>query len=133
MRYVLDASTALTFMLDDERDDTAEFMLSTLRRARVLVPAIWHYEVANGLIDAVRRRRLDEPGLDEALALLDRLDIEHDADPPSMAGALRFARTHALTTYDALYLLLARREGVALITRDSDMVRAAHEIGVRVL
>ena len=71
--------------------------------------------------------------LDEALALLDRLDIEHDADPPSMAGALRFARTHALTTYDALYLLLARREGVALITRDSDMVRAAHEIGVRVL
>ena len=25
-------------LLDDERDDTADFMLSTLRRARVLVP-----------------------------------------------------------------------------------------------
>jgi predicted nucleic acid-binding protein len=133
MRYVLDASTALSFVLDDERDDTADFMLSTLRRASVLVPVIWRYEVANGLINAVRRRRLDEPGLDEALALLDRLDIEHDADPPALAGALRFARAHALTAYDALYLLLARREGLALISRDADMVRAAQENGVRVM
>ena len=132
MRYVLDASTTLSFLLDDERDDTADFMLSTLRRARVLVPVIWRYEVGNGLMNAVRRRRLDEPGLDEALGLLDRLDIEHDTEPPAMAETLRFARAHSLTTYDALYLLLARREGISLITRDDDMTRAAKGLGVRV-
>ena len=58
MRYALDASTALSFVLDDERDDTATFMLSTLKHASVIVPVIWRYEVANGLINAVRRKRL---------------------------------------------------------------------------
>ena len=133
MRYVLDASTALSFVLDDERDDTTALMLSTLRRASVIVPVIWRYEVANGLINAVRRKRLDEPGLDEALRLLDRLDIDHDAAPPGMDEALRFAREHALTAYDALYVLLARREGVGLITRDVDMTRAAKVLGLRVV
>ena len=133
MRYVLDASTALSFVLDDERDDTTALMLSTLRRASVIVPVIWRYEVANGLINAVRRKRLDEPGLDEALRLLDRLDIDHDAAPPGMDEALRFAREHTLMAYDALYVLLARREGVGLITRDVDMTRAAKTLGLRVV
>lgn len=133
MRYVLDASTALSFVLDDERDDTNTLMLSTLRRASVMVPVIWRYEVANGLINALRRKRIDEAGIDQALALLSGLDIDVDATPPDMAEALRFAREHALTAYDALYVLLARREGLGLITRDSDMERAARALGMRVV
>ena len=50
-----------------------------------------------------------------------------------MDEALRFAREHALTAYDALYVLLARREGVGLITRDVDMTRAAKVLGLRVV
>ncbi len=132
MRYVLDASTALDFVLDDERDDTAGFMLTTLRRSRLVVPVIWRYEVVNGLIDAVRRRRLDEPGLDGALGLLERLDIDTDGRPPSMSEALAFARVHALTAYDALYVMLAQREGIGLITRDGDMIAACKTLGLRV-
>ena len=133
MRYTLDASTALSFVLDDERDDTTDFMLSTLKRASVIVPVIWRYEVANGLINAVRRKRLDEPGLAQAIDLLDRLDVDHDTAPPPMDEALHFAREHDLTAYDALYILLARREGVGLITRDVDMTRAARALGLRVV
>ena len=133
MRYALDASTALSFVLDDERDDTTALMLSTLKHASVIVPVIWRYEVANGLINAVRRKRLDERGLKEALKLLDLLDIDHDTHPPDMGETLRFAREHALTAYDALYVLLARREGVGLITRDADMTRAAKALGMRVV
>ena len=133
MRYTLDASTALSFVLDDERDDTTDFMLSTLKRASVIVPVIWRYEVANGLINAVRRKRLDEPGLAQAIDLLDRLDVDHDTTPPPMDEALHFAREHDLTAYDALYILLARREGVGLITRDVDMTRAARALGLRVV
>lgn len=132
MRYVLDASTALSFVLDDERADTADFMLTTLRRSRLVVPLIWRCEVANGLINAVRRRRLDEPGLGGGLELLDRLDIDTDASPPSMSEALAFARAHGLTAYDALYVMLAQREGIGLITRDRDMVAACRTLGLRV-
>ena len=132
MRYVLDASTALNFVLDDERDDTADFMLGTLRRCRLTVPVIWRYEVANGLVNAVRRKRLDESGLPVALRLLDCLDIDTDAAPPSMADALAFARTHALTAYDAMYVMLAQREGIGLITRDDDMMAACVTLGLRV-
>lgn len=133
MRYVLDASTALSFVLDDEREESTAWMLSTLRHASVVVPAIWRYEVANGLINAVRRKRLDEPGLEQALQLLDRLDIEPDQEPPTMSETVRFAREHRLTADGALYVLLAHREGVGLITRDEDMTRAARALGMRVV
>ena len=133
MRYVLDASTALNFVLDDERHETADFMLATLRRCRLVVPVIWRYEVANGLINAVRRKRLDEPGLYGALRLLDCLDIDTDPAPPSMVDALVFARTHTLTAYDALYVMLALREGVGLITRDDDMIAVCRTLGLRVM
>lgn len=133
MRYVLDASTALSFVLDDERDDSTHLMLSTLRRASAVVPVIWRYEVANGLLNAMRRKRIDEPGIEEALDLLDRLDIDIDDEPPSMSEAVHFAREHKLTAYDALYVLLARREGIGLITRDADMTRAARTLGMRVV
>ena len=108
-------------------------MMSTLIRASVVVPVIWRYDVANGLINAARRKRLDEPGLDQALRLLDRLDIEFDPRPPGLEEALRFAREHRLAAYDALYLLLARREGIGLITRDDEMTRAARALGMRVV
>ena len=133
MRVVVDASTTLSFVLDDERDETVNFMLSTLRRARMVVPAIWPYEVANGLVNAQRRRRIDEAGMAEAMQLLEHLDIEPDAAPPSIADTVQMARAQRLSSYDALYVMLAQREGIALVTRDNDMIRAAKALQVHVL
>jgi predicted nucleic acid-binding protein len=133
MHFVLDAAIALSFVLDDERDDTAGFMLSTLRRGRMIVPVIWRYEVANGLLNARRRKRLDDAGVQTALGLLDRLDVEIDAEPPSMAAAVAVGREHRLSAYDALYVMLAHRAGVVLVTRDDDMIRAAKALRVHVL
>lgn len=47
-----------------------------------------------------------------------------------MGETLSLARAHRLTTYDAAYLELAVREGLPLATQDTDLKRAAKEIGV---
>ena len=57
--FVLDTSMALKWFLDDEED--REYSLSVLKGIseanRPLVPWLWWYEIGNGLIMAVRRKR----------------------------------------------------------------------------
>ena len=127
---VLDASTALTFVLHDERDAGAESMLASMRATPAVVPAIWRPEVLSGLLNARRRRRIDDAGIGEALEIFDCLQIEVDADPPAFATLHALATTHALTPYDACYLELAQRRQLRLATGDSDLIRAAKQSGV---
>lgn len=133
MRMVLDASTALTFVLDDEYDESAAFMLSTLKRVTAVVPVIWRYEVLNGLLNARKRKRIDDAGVAKGIELLERLYIEVDRDPPGMAETYEIANRFSLSSYDATYIALAQREGISLCTNDADMIRAckALKIGVR--
>jgi predicted nucleic acid-binding protein len=59
-----------------------------------------------------------------------------DAEPPlsvSQAKAvLIFSQKYRLTTYDAAYLELAKRQGLPLATLDSDLIAAALQEGVAV-
>jgi predicted nucleic acid-binding protein len=127
---VLDASTALGFVLHDERGDAAESRLVSMRETPAVVPAIWRPEVLSGLLSARRRRRIDDAGIDEALGLLDCLQIEIDGDPPSFATLRGVATMHGLTAYDACYLELAPRRQLRLATADADLIRAAKQSGV---
>lgn len=125
MRVVLDASVALTFVISDERDGDAEFLLASMRRMQPLVPRTWHAEVVNALLTARLRRRIDDRGVREGINLLDQLDVNVDDEPPSMRGIYDLAREFSLTAYDALYLELADRSGVRLITNDAALRAAA--------
>lgn len=77
------------------------------------------------LIVNERRGRLDTVKTTHALRLLRGLPIAIDADVEEEA-LMRLARTHRLTAYDAAYLELAQRKGLALATLD-----AALSIAVR--
>jgi predicted nucleic acid-binding protein len=52
---------------------------------------------------------------------------------PNEAQVMGLARRHRLTVYDAAYLELALREGVALATLDGPLAAAAKAEGVPVL
>jgi predicted nucleic acid-binding protein len=127
---VLDASAALAFVLHDEGDEAAESMLASMRLTPAIVPAIWRPEVLSGLLNARRRRRIDDIGIGEALEIFDCLRIEIDADVPSFATLHALSTTHRLTPYDACYLELAQRRQLRLATADSDLIRAAKQSGV---
>jgi hypothetical protein len=83
------------------------------------------FELRNPLVVVVERRgRLDPAKSAQALRLIRALPITVDTNVDSDAP-MRLARTHRLTVYDAAYLELAQRRGVALATLDVALSTAA--------
>ena len=133
MRFVIDASVALSFLLRDENDAEAARLLACVRRASIIAPAIWRAEVLNGLLNAQRRKRIDMAGISEGITLIDSLDVEIDLRMIDLFTIHQVATRHRLTVYDALYLDLAAREGVGLATHDVDLKRAAKAANITII
>jgi predicted nucleic acid-binding protein len=89
--------------------------------------------VGNGLLMAIRRRRMDLDRLPRVLAELSTLAVEVDeaGAGDAWAAPLGQALTAGLTLYDALYLELAIRRELPLATFDAALRRAARIAGVR--
>ena len=130
--FVLDASVATSWMLDDELDPTAEDAFARVSRDGVLVPQLWHLEVRNALITAERRGRIDADSLDERIRALLELPVGTDA-APDLDVALALARAHGLSFYDAIYLELSLRSESALATLDTGLAQAASDKGVQLV
>jgi predicted nucleic acid-binding protein len=129
----LDASTAVAWILEDERQPWAMQVLAGLRAEdQARVPALWWFEMRNALIVNERRGRLSEADTVNFLRGVARLKIGIDRSPDE-AGILTLARRHRLTVYDAAYLELARRESLPLATLDRALRKAASASGVALL
>ena len=126
MAFVLDASVTACWCFPDEQSGVADAAMDRLLDDEAIVPALWTIEVRNILIVNERRNRI-EP--DDAVAFLRDLArlpirVRRDADDRAL---MALARKHRLTAYDAAYLDLAVRTGVAVATLDrllADAVRA---------
>jgi predicted nucleic acid-binding protein len=103
-----------------------------LADATGFVPALWHVELANALLQAEQRARIDQASIARFIGLLESLSIETDyeLDRRLLAPLLALARRHRLTAYGAVYLELAMRRGQPLATRDKPLRRAARSVGV---
>lgn len=129
---VLDSSIALSWCLPDEAAPDVDEVQQTVVMQAAVVAAHWPLEVANALLMAVRRGRIDVAFRDAALRDLAALPIALDPETSSRAWreTLRLAETHRLTAYDAAYLELAHRRDLPLATLDGDLRTAARELGV---
>ena len=127
-RYVLDASTALSWCFTDEETGN----LPTDGQA--VVPSLWPLELANGLLSGERRGRISHVQARRVWdALWAALGVEVDQSDGSFTAAWSLARDEGLSLYDAAYLELAMREGVPLATRDAKLAQAAWKRDVAVL
>ena len=133
--FVLDASVTMAWCFGDEATPETRTLLRRVEVEPAVVPAIWPLEVANILTTGERRGRLNAAAVTEFLGLLDALDIRIDGAPPSrgLKEILDLARRERLSSYDAAYLDLAMREGLALATRDAALAKAARNAGVEVI
>lgn len=135
MTLVLDSSATLAWLHNDERSPAIEMLFDRIVDEGVVVPNLWHLEVASALTNAVRRQRVTKEFRDEALADLAQLDITIDpeTDRHAWTASLRLADLHGLTVYDAAYLELAQRRRLPLATLDAALIRAASSSGVETL
>lgn len=132
MSLVLDCSATLAWIYGDETIDAIRAVFDEVVADGAVVPGIWKLEVGNSLTMAVRRGRIDADFRRSALSDLGELDIRIDSstDAQAWAATLELADRHILTLYDAAYLELATRLGLALATLDRELAAA---LGVRVL
>jgi len=127
---VVDCSYTMAMVMPDEQLPTS---LGQAIEGRLVVPALWPFEVANVLRNVVRRGRLRSDEVAEVCARLDAYGIEvlGNVDVPVQQ---RFAASaHDLTAYDAAYVDLAVQRRCALATMDARMAAAAQRAGVTVL
>lgn len=133
--FVVDASVTLAWCLADEGDESADRALTRLEREDAIAPAIWPLEVANGLRTAERRGRLELADLSRVRDLLVGLPVQIDGvDLRSALGEIsEIARSLELTAYDAAYLALAARRGLALATVDERLGHACQRAGIELV
>ncbi len=126
--FVLDASLSLAWCFEDETTAFTEDILTRVQRGSVpMAPALWSLEVANGIRNAERRRRITQDEAATLLRFLRELPVE-TVDQPSRI-VLReigpLASRHGLSAYDAAYLHLAQQHNLPLATLDGPLRNAA--------
>ena len=133
--FVVDASSAMSWCFLDEATPATRKLLTDISEKSVLVPAWWYVEIANVLVQAERKGRIDADQVAEFIALIEALDVEVDNESPQRAFShlLPLCRTHRLTSYDAIYLDLALRRKLPLASLDEPLRKAAKKLGIKLL
>ena len=129
MPIVVDCSVAAAWALADERTPWTTAALNSATAEGAIVPSLFWYEIRNILVINERRRRLEPSQTARFLADVDPL-IDFDLQAVE-SDVLELARVYTLTVYDASYLELASRSGLALCTLDKRLIEAAPKIGVK--
>ena len=135
MAFVLDCSVTLSWLLPDERVAATDALVDELERTTAVAPAIWPYEVANALLVAQRRARIDDDDmtlLRRALAALP-IEVEAVASNHVLSAVSDLGRRLDITSYDAAYVELAVRRRLPLATLDARLRKACVALKVAVL
>ena len=127
MRIVVDASAAISWVLDDERDALARAMAAEVLTHGAYVPPLFLSEIQNVLLLAIRHERASLNEVAEVLGAITRLPLSIDISALGL-GSIRvveIAVSSGLSVYDATYIVLARVLDAHLMTRDKRMRSAA--------
>jgi predicted nucleic acid-binding protein len=122
--FVVDASVSAAWFLPDEANPLTEAALQATATREVWVPALWLLEMGNLLLSAQRRKRITADKRRELVNAASSLHIKVDREPVAISTIDEIAAQHGLTAYDAAYLELALRRGIALATQDDALAAA---------
>lgn len=134
--FIVDCSVALAWVFGNQATDyTRELLIKQKEGATLIVPSLWYYEVANGLVVGLRRKLLTQDNHAEALGFFDSLRITRDDEGVEKAFSIisTLSQRCGLTVYDASYLELGLRRKVPLATRDLALKAAARKCGVELV
>ena len=136
MSFVLDNSVSMRWFFGDGKPQELAYagkVLDAMKKTSAIVPVTWGLEVANVIAKAEAKALVTEARSGAFLEMLEGVDIEVDTatSAHALSDTLQLARRYKLSAYDASYLELALRQGIALATLDEDLQKAAKKAGVR--
>jgi predicted nucleic acid-binding protein len=120
--FVIDASILVKLFFDEEHSEASVQCIKTA--TELLAPDLLWVEAANVVWKRLRR---DEITAEDAAALMEemlRVPIVTHASLDLVAPALALAAGTGRTVYDCLYLALAIRENIPLLTGDERFANA---------
>lgn len=137
MNFVLDASVALLWLVPQTNPggvDYADGALTALKVSQAVVPSLFALETANVVAKVESKGIVTEADSQRFITLLGRLNILTDPATSSHAlgDTLNLARRYKLSAYDAAYLELALRTGLALATLDTNLAKTCASAGVAI-
>ena len=122
MSVILDASLTLAWCSKDESTAHTNAVLEHVATRGAVVPTLWVYEVANGLVSGLRRSppRIQDGDIERFLQALSAMPIEvaPAATIATCKSVLKLAAKHSISAYDAAYLDLALQLGLPIGTLD---------------
>lgn len=126
---VIDASIALKWVVAEVDSDAATALLENHVGGAVSMAAPEHLlgEVGNGLRKRVVQGNLTPEQATGALDALGDLELGFHGGPERWLRSLRAALEWNVTSYDALYLLLALDLDAELITADQRLIDSAEQ------
>jgi predicted nucleic acid-binding protein len=135
MNFILDCSVTMAWCFEDEANTYSENALHALKNGYIAkTPLIWKLEVINVLILAERKKRINSLIANNFKNALSLLPIEEDVSGHAKIfdTVYMLAREAQLTAYDAAYLELALREQHPIATLDSELIKAAKNLGLAI-
>jgi len=132
---VADASVVLSWFFEEAQTRQALEVLRRIEKEGLLVPPLWWSELENGILMGERRGRKKLSESEAFLKLVRALPIETDDSPRHRVSddILDIGRRHQLTSYDAAYVELARRESAFLATFDDAIRRCAPALKLKII
>ncbi len=125
MRYVLDSCVAFKWEVPEPDTDNALRLRDSYRNGvhELIAPDVFPFEIGHALTRAERQKRINPPdGWAAWLAVM--------ADGPVLAQSIQLMpRAYSISSqfrvgmYDCLYVALAEREGIELVTSDHKLIQ----------
>ena len=97
-----------------------------------MAPFLWWYETNNVLNIALKRKRLKHSDIGNILRLLEQLKIviDYSIGVDLSDEIIYLSQLYNLSSYDAVYIELAKRKKARLMSFDAGIISSAEKIGV---
>jgi predicted nucleic acid-binding protein len=124
-KCVVDASVVLAWLLPDEKvQDGVDELFSKMTRGEIdfVAPVLLIYEVWSGIRNAVLRKRIKKQIAEKLLERFAEMRIEYVWPDGKGIGEVDTAVQQSLSVYDAVYVTLAKRLNLELMTADKEIM-----------
>ena len=125
MRLVVDASVAVTWLVEEEHSAAADRLLDG--NHELFAPRLMASEVGNALWRKVRMGELERSRAGALAAAISEMAVRWTEDEEVGPDAVRLSLSLDRPVYDCVYLALAHRLGATLVTADVRFVNALVE------